>query len=349
VPDPAGDSPATWTTEVASATPPARFRYARVMALAVLLVVAVAVPFVLESYWVFTLTEVMIYAIATLGLDIVFGRAGQLSLAQASFFGLGAYITALTVDRLEVGLQFLLVIAAALVAGAAVAIPTLRVSGLRLALATLLFGELFIWALNHLGNLTGGTQGLVVAPLQVGPLDSSDPVQAYVLVLVFAVAATLMTVQVSRTQFGRRLLAVRDSELAARSVGVAVVRTKVAAFMLSAVLAGVAGWLYAYIVGFIAPPTFDLFPSVYFVIAVILGGAGRAAGAWLGAAYIVLVPQAFTIIGRPNQFPILGGAVLIVVALLLPGGLVDGVTRLARFALAQVGRAQSGLADRGTP
>lgn len=349
MPDSARGSQAEWAAEVGSAWSRVRFRYSRVIALAILLAVAVAIPFVLESYWVFTLTEVMIYAIATLGLDIVFGRAGQLSLAQASFFGLGAYITALTVDHLELALQFMLVVVAALVAGAAVAIPTLRVSGLRLALATLLFGELFIWAINHLGTLTGGTQGMVVAPLQAGPLDSSDPVQAYVLVLVFAVAATLITVQVSRTQFGRRLLAVRDSELAARSVGVAVVRTKVAAFMLSAVFAGVAGWLYAYVVGFIAPPTFDLFPSVYFLIAVILGGAGRAAGAWLGAAYIVLIPQAFTIIGRPNQFPILGGAVLIIVALLLPGGLVDGVTRLARFGIARFERAQTRSVDDGGP
>ncbi len=345
MPDTARDSSVTWEEEVKPAAPLGRIRSFRMVALALLAALAVVVPFVLESYWVFTLTEVMIYAIATLGLDIVFGRAGQLSLAQATFFGLGAYLTALTVGHLALGLQLLLVIAAAIVAGAAVAIPTLRVSGLRLALATLLFGELFIWALNHLGNLTGGTQGLVVAPLTVGPLDTSDPVHAYIFVLVFAVAATLVTVQISRTQFGRRLLAVRDSELAARSVGVALVRTKVAAFMLSAVFAGVAGWLYAYVVGFIAPPTFDLFPSVYFLIAVILGGAGRAAGAWLGAIYIVLVPQAFTIIGHPNLFPILGGAVLIVVALLIPGGLVDGASRLARFGLAQAGRAQTSVSE----
>ncbi len=285
-------------------------------------------PFALDSYWVFTLSEVMIYAIATIGLDIVFGRAGQLSLAQASFFGLGAYLAALT-TTLPAGLQFLLVVATAMIAGAVVAIPTLRLSGLRLALVTLLFGELFIWALDHLGSLTGGTQGLVVPALAIGDSNSQDPTYGYMLVLFFAVAATLTAVQISRTQFGRRLLAVRDSEVAARSVGIGLVRTKVAAFMLSAIFAGVAGWLYAHVVGFVAPPTFDLFPSVYFLIAVILGGAGRVAGSWLGAAYIVLIPQAFSIIGQSNLFPILGGGVLILVALLLPGGLMDGATRTA--------------------
>lgn len=324
-------------------------RYFRIAGLLALMAVAVLIPVVLDAYWVFTLTEVMIFAIATLGLDLVFGRTGQLSLAQASFFGLGAYATALTAGRIPLVLQFIIVFALALIAGAAVAIPTLRVSGLRLALVTLLFGELFIWAVDHLGTLTGGTQGLIVPPLSIGPFDSADPVQGYVVVLIFAVTATLIAVQISRTQFGRNMLAVRDSENAARSVGIGLVWTKVAAFVLSAMFAGVAGWLYAYIVGFVAPPTFDLFPSVYFVVAVILGGAGRTAGAWLGAAYIVLIPQAFSIIGQPNLFPILGGAVLIAVALLLPGGLMEGATRLARIAESQLGLMQSRFSTRPPP
>jgi ABC-type branched-subunit amino acid transport system permease subunit len=120
--------------------------------------------------------------------------------------------------------------------------------------------------------------------------------------------------------------------VAARSVGVSLVRTKVSAFVFSAIFAGVAGWLYAYIVGFVAPSDFDLFPSVYFLIAVILGGAGSVFGSWLGAGYIVLVPQVFSLIGQPNLFPILGGGVLVVVALLIPGGLVDALHQLAELA-----------------
>jgi branched-chain amino acid transport system permease protein len=330
-PEAAEESPKLPVSKPAQKPSAGLARYTWIVGSLAVLALAIALPFVLDSYWVFTLTVLMIYAIATLGLDVVFGRAGLLSLAQASFFGLGAYVTALTATQLAVGVQFALVLVVAAIAGAVVAIPTLRLSGLRLALVTLLFGELFIWAVDHMGNLTGGTQGLVVNPLTVGDFNSLDPISAYMFVLAFAVVATLIVVQISQTQFGRRLLAVRDSELAARSVGVGLVRTKVAAFVLSAVFAGVAGWLYAYVVGFIAPPTFDLFPSVYFLIAVILGGAGRVAGPWLGAAYIVLVPQAFSIIGQSNLFPILGGGVLIVVALLLPGGLMDGATRLVRW------------------
>jgi branched-chain amino acid transport system permease protein len=305
--------------------------YQLIVRVVLLATAAALVPFVLDSYWVFTLTELMIYAIATIGLDIVFGRAGQLSLAQAAFFGLGAYFTALTVGHVNPIVQLLGVTGLAAAAGLVVAVPSVRLSGLRLALVTLLFGELFIWGINH-WTRAGGTQGLVVTPLTIAGFNSIDVTQGYVFVLAFAVVASLITLQIERTQFGRRLLAVRDSEAAARSVGVSLVRTKVSAFILAAIFAGIAGWLYAYVVGFVAPSDFDLFPSVYFLIAVILGGAGSVAGAWLGAAYIVLVPEAFSLVGQPNLFPILGGGILVVVALLIPGGLVDAIERLSFLA-----------------
>jgi branched-chain amino acid transport system permease protein len=129
------------------------------------------------------------------------------------------------------------------------------------------------------------------------------------------------------------MLAVRDTELAAESVGVAVARTKITAFLISAVYAGIAGWLYAAITGFIAPPDFDLFASVYLFVAVVIGGAGTVVGAWLGAAYIVLVPELFTLAGQPNLYPIVGGALLAVVALVVPDGIVGmgrGVRRRFR-------------------
>lgn len=308
-----------------------RPRPSRVIALAVVVVLVAVLPLVLSDYWIFVAAQVVIFAIATLGLDVLFGRTGQLSMAQASFMGLGAYVSVVATQH-GVGVfpALGLVIVAALVAGAVVAVPTLRLSGLRLALVTLLFGELFVWAINNTTSVTGGSEGITADPLAFGTFDSSAPIDAYVLALIFGVLATLITLQLSRTQLGRRMLAVRDSELAARSAGINVVRTKITSFIFASVFAGVAGWLYAAIVGFVSPTTFDLFPSVYFLVAVLLGGAGTVIGAWLGAAYIVLVPQAFTLIGHPNLFPILGGAVLVIVALLLPDGLVSIGTRLLR-------------------
>jgi branched-chain amino acid transport system permease protein len=294
---------------------------------------AAALPLVLGDYYLYLATQVAIYAIATLGLDIVFGRTGQLSLSHASFFGLGAYAAALMAAwEWSPWLQVPIVVAVAIVAGAIVAVPTLRLSGLRLALVTLLFGELFIWAINHTGDLTGGSEGMAVPPLEVGGFSSVIPIHAYVLAVVAAALATLLANQLARSQLGRSMLAVRDSELAATSVGIRIVRTKIVAFILSAVFAGAAGWLYAYVAGFVSPLTFDLFGSVNFLVAVILGGAGRTFGAWLGAAYIVLMPEVFTAIGYTNLFPLLGGAVLIAVTLLLPGGLTEGLSRLAHLA-----------------
>jgi branched-chain amino acid transport system permease protein len=297
-----------------------------------LVLLAAILPLVLSDYNLYLATQVAIYAIATLGLDIVFGRTGQLSLSHASFFGLGAYGAALMAAwSWPWWSQIPVVIVIATLAGAVVAVPTLRLSGLRLALVTLLFGELFIWAINHAGAVTGGSQGLAVPPLVVGWFSSVAPVWAYALCMLVAAAATLLTIQISRAQFGRRMLAVRDSELAATSVGIRIVRTKIQAFILAAIFAGVAGWLYAYVAGFVSPQTFDLFGSVNFLVAVILGGSGRAAGSWLGAMYIVLMPEVFTAIGYTNLFPLLGGAVLILVTLLMPGGLVEGLTWLRQL------------------
>jgi branched-chain amino acid transport system permease protein len=293
---------------------------------------AVALPFVLNDYYLYLATQVAIYAIATLGLDIVFGRTGQLSLSHASFFGLGAYAAALMANwSWPIWQQVPLIVIIAVIAGAVVAVPTLRLSGLRLSLVTLLFGELFIWAINHSGETTGGSQGMAVMPLEISSFSTVVPLHAYLLAVVVSALATLLIIQISRSQIGRRMLAVRDSELAATSIGIRIVRTKITAFIMSAVFAGIAGCLYAYISGFVSPTTFNLFGSVNFLVAVILGGAGRTIGAWLGAAYIVLVPEVFTAFGYTNLFPLLGGVVLIAITLLLPGGLTEGFSRLFRF------------------
>lgn len=307
------------------AAPPVR----QLLSCAAILVVAAGLPFLLSGYHTYIVTQVMIYAVATLGLDILYGRTGQLSLAHASFFGVGAYIAALSsAFAVAPALQPVIVIALAVVVGAIVAIPTLRLSGLRLALVTLLFGELFIWIINHTISLTGGSQGITVMPLVFGDFDSSEPLSGYAFAAIASGLATIACIQLGRTQYGRRMLAVRDSELASASIGIPVARTKIVAFILAATLAGIAGWIYAYVVGFISPTTFDLFGSVNFLVAVILGGRGRVLGAWLGAAYIVLMPEAFNTLGYPNLFPIIGGGVMIIVALLIPGGLLGAMEKI---------------------
>ena len=313
-----------------------RTRAQRLTTAAAILVVLVVPALTFPAFWLFLAAQVAAFAIATLGLTVLYGRTGQLSLAQATFMGAGAY-TGYVLGSHGQGplVQLLAVCAVSLVAGAVVAVPTLRLSGLRLALVTLAVGELFAWVLIHTTSLTGGSQGANVEPLVIGPLDASIPLFAYVLGLVPALVVTAVVLHLDRTQLGRRMLLVRDSELAARATGVPIISTKITSFLLASVFAGIAGWLYSGINGFVSPPDFNLFASVYLLVAVVVGGAGSVLGAWVGAAYIVVVPQVFTALGVPNLYALLGGALLAVVALLAPDGLVG----LGRAALRRRGRA----------
>ena len=327
---PVSTPPATPAPAVgAAAEKPGRSR-AQTGAVVVGLLAVVAVPaLTFPAFWLFLSAQVAAFAIATLGLNVLYGRTGQLSLAQATFMGAGAYTGYILGSRGHGPLlQLLAVVAVSLVAGAVVAVPTLRLSGLRLALVTLAVGELFAWVLVHTTDLTGGSQGANVDPLVIGPLDASVPLFAYLIGLLPALVATALVLHLDRTQLGRRMLLVRDSELAARATGVPIIQTKIVSFLLASVFAGVAGWLYSGINGFVSPPDFNLFASVYLLVAVVVGGAGSVLGAWVGAAYIVVVPQVFTAVGIPNLYALLGGALLAVVALLAPDGLV-GLLRSA--------------------
>lgn len=294
------------------------------IALAGAAVVLVVLPGAAGTYWTGQVTLALIYVVATLGTDLVVGRTGMLSLCQASFMGIGAYAAAIgQAHGIPVLGQVLLGMGIALAAGAIVALPTLKLSGLRLAIVTLLFGELFTWAVDVDINLTGGSEGIIVSPLQVGSFSSLSVTDDYILSLIIAVVATVVVWQITRGQWGRRVLAVRDTELAASSVGINVRQTKVAAFMVGALFCGVAGLLFGYTQGTVAPDTFSTFPSAYLLVAVLLGGAGSLGGAWLGGAYVALVPDAFNALGVPNMYAVFGGAVLVAFTLLLPGGLAS--------------------------
>ncbi len=302
-------------------------RRGQYIAAAVFVVFAAVLYGGLSAYWLVIAAQVCTYAVATMGLDIIFGRTGQLALSHAAFYGLGAYVAALaTAQGVPFPLQVPLVLGVAIIAGTVMAVPTLRLSGLRLALVTLLFGEVMTWFLTTEVSITGGSQGMNVAPLTLLGYNTNQPHVAFLFGIVLGVLATLVMLQLGRSQLGRRMLAVRDSETAASACGIDLTRTKVEAFVLGSIFAAMAGWLFAFVEGFVAPDTFSLFPSAYFLVAVILGGAGSVLGAWLGGAYIVLAPQLFNLIGQPNLFAILGGALLVVVALLMPGGLAGAVT-----------------------
>ena len=291
--------------------------------LPLLVLIAFLGPDFLSRYWLFLMTSLLAYVIALLGLKVLFGDAGQLSLGQAAFVGIGAYTAGIVSTNLKLTLPYellLVIVVCAIVAGV-IAVPALRVSGLRFALLTLAFAELFQWFLREANGLTGGEQGLYVPPLLMGPINGKSQTTVVILALVLAVIASVLALHLPTTKVGRAMAAIRESPMAAESVGVSVWRTKLFAFIFAAVLAGVSGMLVAHSTGSLSPTSFDLFDSIYLLVALILGGLRSVVGAWIGAAYLVVVPALFTQANLDGVYVVLSGAVLIIVIMLFPAGI----------------------------
>ena len=282
----------------------------------------------------------MIYAIVAIGLDLLIGQTGQFSLGHAGFFAIGAYTSALLTLRL--GAPFVVALLVAGLVSAAVGfllgLPALRLSGPYLAVATLGFGlaipQLIVWQ----GSWTGGSSGLHGLPLASLPLGPLSVVfrtdqDYYYLALAVLVVLTILARNIVRSHTGRAFNAIRDSELAARAMGVDLVRYKTTAFAVSALYAGIAGGLYAHLLHGISPEDFTVLLSVDFLTMVVLGGLGSVTGAVSGAFLLTFLQNVLTrlpvIKDFKNLYIVVLGAILILVIIFLPRG-IAGVVRSAR-------------------
>lgn len=313
-------------------------------------VVLIVLPFVLSGYWMYQASILIAYAIAVMGARVLFGMAGILSLAQATFVGVGAYTAAIAASVLNLSgvYELLLVVLVSIVASVVVGVPALRVSGLRLALLTLAAGELFQWWLVQGRELTGGAQGIPVASFFIPGIDTTDPVFLYAMCALFAIVTTAALGHLPRTQLGRNMAAVRESVFAARSVGVPVNRTKLVAFVIAGVCAGLSGFLVAHVAASVTPTNYDLFSSVYILVGVVLGGTSSTFGAWLGAAYISIVPPIFAAMGADRIYVLLSGALLIALIYALPGGLVQLGQRIGQLFRRSADAPQASLRTEGS-
>lgn len=301
-------------------------------ALGVALLVLLLVPFSVSAFRVFQLNQAVIYAIALAGLVVLMGRTGQTSLAHSAFFAVGAYTTASLMAN--AGWHFLpaLVAAAVLagVVGAVAGLPALRVSGLYLVLVTLALAVAAPIVIKRMDTFTGGASGLEIgraaAPEWSGLADDQ---WSYLVCLVVAVFLFWTARNVLEGRPGRALIAVRDRELAAVSLGINPGMVKVQAFGLSAVYAGVSGGLYAYTVGFISPGSITVFFAISLLTGVVIGGVHSLVGAAIGAAFIQYVPV-LTADVSDALGGLVYGATLIVVMLTVPGGLVDVAAMVSR-------------------
>ena len=288
-------------------------------------------PWLLPEYWLAQLTFILIYGIAGLGLMLLSGYTGQISLGHAAFLGVGAYTQAVLANA---GWPFPLAMAGAAVLAAAVGVvvglPALRVKGIYLAIATLAFGFIVEEGFARWESVTGGNAGLSVqAPSFFGwTIESTHGF--YALCLVTAVLATLGIVNLLRAPTGRAFVAIRDSEISAQSMGINLARYKTLSFALSAALAGLAGALYAHKIQFLTPDQFNILQSIDLLLLVVIGGLGSIHGAFLGAIFLIAMPQLIALgkdwlpdaIGQaPGLQAVVYGVVLVGFVLFEPLGL----------------------------
>jgi branched-chain amino acid transport system permease protein len=292
------------------------------------ILVACLLPFVLSNFRLFQFTQVFIYAIALLGLNLLTGYNGQISLGHGAFFAIGAYVAAILMDRWGVPYGLTLPIAAAvcLLAGFLFGLPALRLEGLYLALATFALALAVPQILKYFEHWTGGSQGLVLtkpaAPFGI-PLNPDQWLYFLtlgVLLVTFWIGANLL-----RGRVGRAITAIRDNPIAAQAMGVNTSVVKSLTFGVSAAFTGVAGALSAVVVAFVAPDSFNVFLSITLLIGIVIGGLGSVAGAIYGAFFIQFVPNFAQDISKAAPWAIFG-IFLIVFMIAMPGGIAGGIT-----------------------
>jgi branched-chain amino acid transport system permease protein len=297
---------------------------ARIAIVCVLL--AALLPLVANRYTLFVGNMMLVQIILAVGLNLLVGYAGLLAFMNGALFGVGAYAAAVLHDG-QHWPYWLALPAAGLVAmviGVAVALPALRLSGLYLALATVAFAQFALWAFTHWDPVTGGPSGLKVTPVDFHPLPVSAEFGQYWLSLMVVAAIVWVTGNLLRSRIGRAFVAIRESETAAEAMAIDVIRTKTLAYALAALYAGIAGGLFAPMLGLVVPESFDLFQVVFQFAMVVVGGMGSLAGSVLGAALMVWLHEGLRAF-KDLQEIAFGGLILLTV-LFLPGG-VAGLLR----------------------
>lgn len=252
-----------------------------------------SLPFFGDPYFVYLVNLSCIATVAALGLNILTGFTGQISLGHAAFLAIGAYTATNLSQRLGTPFWINLPAAgvAAALAGALVGIPCLRLKGLYLAMATMAFGVMVDYAVITWDGLTGGVRGMSMPQLTIGgyALDS-DEKKYFFLLAVTALMLTAAT-NIMRTRIGRAFVAIRDRDVAAEAIGVNLTSYKVLSFAISSFYAGVAGALYSYTLGYIHPEHFTLLLSIQYIAMIIVGGMGSIVGTVFGAVFIVVTPE----------------------------------------------------------
>ena len=326
----------------------------------VLLIFLFTLPIYLPSYNIYLLNIIMVNIILAVGLNILVGYTGQISLGHAGFFAIGAYGTSLIVMHLHFPFLAAILIAALIAAffGFIIGLPALRLEGPYLAIATLGFG-LTITHIIGRWDVFGGRMGITAPPLDLGIPRSSwswvieGDVKIYYLILVITILLVIGARNLMKTRVGRAFMAIRDDDIAAEVMGVNLTIYKTMSFAVSAFYAGVAGGIYGFVVGFFDPFTFNLILSILFLVMVVVGGLGSIMGAimgailitylqydllknvenlpWLGGLLVAISRQWFTVIGLANFSSIALGLIMIAIVIFEPLGMFGIWIRIKKY------------------
>lgn len=300
-------------------------RFLPVLAMAV---IAGVLPLIFPSAYYYRVAAlVFVFALAAIGLNLLMGFAGQVSLGHAGFMGIGAYAVAVGPTHLNLPSWFSFVIGAVLSAVVAFLVgrPILRLKGHYLAVATLGFGILLAIVFTNEARLTGGPDGMTVPRLVLFGFSVRGAQTWYwITAASFLIGATL-ALNLIDSPSGRALRAIHDSEVAARVLGVDVARTKLAVFVISAVYASIAGSYFALLNGHITPDVSGFLRSIELVAMVVLGGMGSVAGSLVGAALLVVLPQTLTLLHDYEHIAL--GLIVMAVMIFLRAGIVPTLAR----------------------
>jgi len=287
-----------------------------------LLALALVLPPFFGSYHHYLASLALINVIMAIGLNILTGNAGQISLCNSSFMAIGAYATTYLATRLGVTYWLALPLGGIIsaICGFALGFPALRLRGFYLAVVTLGFLEVSQILIEQLPRITGGVRGISASrPALFGHVFSSD-LSFYYVILAITLAAIWCAHSLLRSPTGRAFEAIRANEATAQTLAVPLAKTKLAAFMISAFFAGIGGGLFASLVGFIDPLEFGVWTSVRHVVFIVVGGLGSITGSIVGAAVLTILPEALRAFKEYQEFVF--GGLLLLVLILLPHGLV---------------------------
>lgn len=311
-------------------------KYGKLFAVLAVLLVFLLIPlFGIKKYYMHILISALISVIAAQGLNVILGLTGYCSIAHSAFFGMGAYTSALLAVKLGINpwACILFGVAAAVLVGVIIGVPSLKTHGTYFVIITLAFATIFYMLLISLYTLTGGESGMRGIPSLPGffGIDFSDRNTFYYFALLFAVLATFICYRIKNSRYGRALLTIKANEQLAQAMGIPTTKYKLSAFLISSGFAGFAGTLFAFYANFLSPSTFSTAMSMNMTLALILGGVGSISGPIVGAFLMEFLPELLRVADEWRM--VIYGLFLILIIIFMPLGIVNLVKRAYQWTL----------------